>query len=244
LARRAAIGDDRRVRRADRLFLIIHTLRGRKSTTTARGLADALGVSPRTVYRDVADLQLAGVPIEGAAGVGYALRRGADVPPLMFTRAELEALVVGARLTEAFAGRRLAEAARHALTKIEAVLPEDVKRRRERSRIIAPPVRSRAQVQARLDVLHEAIDERRVVRLVYATPGREPQRRDVEPLSLAFWGGVWTLGAWCRLRQGFRNFRIDRIVELGPTGETFPDDPARGLAAYFGAMGVDAESLA
>jgi predicted DNA-binding transcriptional regulator YafY len=231
------------VRRADRLFLIIHTLRGRKSTTTARRLADTLGVSARTVYRDVADLQLAGVPIEGAAGVGYALRRGADVPPLMFTRAELEALVVGARLTEAFAGRRLAEAARHALTKIEAVLPEDLKKRRERSRIIAPPVRSRAAVQARLDLLHEAIDRRLVVRFVYAPPEHEPRERDVEPLCLAFWGGVWTLAAWCRLRQGFRNFRVDRIMDQWLSGETFPDDPARGLAAYFGEMGVDAESV-
>ncbi|MFN8093815.1 MAG: YafY family protein [Vicinamibacteria bacterium] len=231
------------MRRADRLFLIIHTLRGRKSTTTARRLADVLGVSPRTVYRDVADLQLAGVPIEGAAGVGYALRRGADVPPLMFTREELEALVVGARLTEAFAGRRLAEAARHALTKIEAVLPDELKRRRERSRIIAPPVRSRAVVRARLDLLHEAIDERRVVRLVYAPPDQEARAREVEPLSLAFWGGVWTLGAWCRLRQAFRNFRVDRIVEQEATGESFPDDPARGLAAYFAEMGVDADSV-
>jgi predicted DNA-binding transcriptional regulator YafY len=231
------------VRRADRLFLIIHTLRGRKSTTTARRLADELGVSPRTVYRDVADLQLAGVPIEGAAGLGYTLRRGADVPPLMFTRAELEALVVGSRLTQAFAGRRVAEAARHALTKIEAVLPEDARKRRERSRIIAPPVRSRAAVQERLDLLHAAIDARCVVRLVYAAPEREAQARDVEPLSLAFWGGVWTLGGWCRLRAGFRNFRVDRMVELEPTGETFPDDPARGLAAYFDEMGVDAESF-
>ncbi len=231
------------MRRADRLFLIIHTLRGRKSTTTARRLADTLGVSARTVYRDVADLQLAGVPIEGAAGVGYTLRRGSDVPPLMFTREELEALVVGARLTEAFAGRRLAEAAHRALTKIEVVLPEELKKRAGRSRIIAPPVRSRAAVRARLDLLHAAIEARGVVRLVYAPPLREAGERDVEPLSLAFWGGVWTLGAWCRLRQAFRNFRVDRIEDARATGESFPDDPARGLAAYFAEMGVDADSV-
>ena len=103
------------MRRADRLFLIIHRLRGRRAVT-ARTLAAELSVSSRTVYRDVASLQLSGVPIEGAAGVGYTLRRGSDIPPLMFTRDELEALVVGSRFTQSFAGERLAQAARHALT--------------------------------------------------------------------------------------------------------------------------------
>src|SRR5258708_8949302 len=117
------------MRRADRLFLIIHALRGRRTALPARRLGETLDVSLRTVYRDVADLQLSGIPIEGEAGVGYTLRRGSDVPPLMFTRAELEALVVGARFTEAFAGERLAAAARHALTKVEPVLPDDLRRR-------------------------------------------------------------------------------------------------------------------
>src|SRR6185503_3589080 len=107
------------MRRADRLFLIVQALRSRKAVP-ARKLATTLGVSLRTVYRDVGDLQLSGIPIEGEAGVGYTLRRGAEVPPLMFTREELEALVVGARLTDAFAGRRLSRAARQALVKIES----------------------------------------------------------------------------------------------------------------------------
>src|SRR5262249_53067167 len=153
-----------------------------------RRLAERLGVSLRTVYRDVADLQTAGVPIEGEAGVGYMLRKGSDVPPLMFTREELEALVVGARFTEAFAGRRLGEAARRALTKIEAVLPSDLKTRSERSRILAPRVEARDGLRERIDQLHEAIDGRRVVRLEYEVPGRAAVVRNVEPLCLAFWG--------------------------------------------------------
>jgi predicted DNA-binding transcriptional regulator YafY len=117
------VGDDERMRRADRLFLIIHALRGRRTALQARSLAQTLGVSQRTVYRDVADLQRSGVPIEGEAGVGYVLRKGSDIPPLMFTADELEALVVGTRFVRAFAGARLADSATTALLKIEAVLP-------------------------------------------------------------------------------------------------------------------------
>jgi predicted DNA-binding transcriptional regulator YafY len=225
------------VRRADRLFLIIHQLRGRRATP-ARRLADALGVSLRTVYRDVADLQRSGVPIEGEAGVGYMLRKGSDVPPLMFDREELEALVVGARLTEAFAGQRLGAAAKRALTKIEAVLPAELKVRTERSRILAPVLASRKELRERLDRLHEAIDARRVVRLDYATPSGPSTRRDVEPLCLAFWGQSWTLGGWCRMREDFRNFRLDRIGGLELLAEVAADDPARGLRAFLVSAGA------
>src|SRR3546814_10485100 len=122
------------MRRADRLFLIIHALRGRRTALQARSLAQTLGVSLRTVYRYVADPQLSGVPIEGEAGVGYVLRKGSDIPPLMFTANELEALVVGSRFVRAFAGTRLAESAQSALLKIEAVLPpEDRKSTRLKS---------------------------------------------------------------------------------------------------------------
>src|SRR3569623_2675776 len=111
------------MRRADRLFLIIHALRGRRTALQARSLAETLGVSLRTVYRDVADLQLSGVPIEGEAGAGYVLRKGADIQPLMFTAEELEALVVGTRFVRAFAGERLAGGAPAALLKNAAVKP-------------------------------------------------------------------------------------------------------------------------
>ena len=122
------------MRRADRLFLVIHALRGRRSALPAHRLADTLGVSLRTVYRDVADLQLSGVPIEGEAGVGYVLRKGADIPPLMFNADELEALVVGTRFVRAFGGTRLGNGAKTALLKIEAVLPPELRARSERSR--------------------------------------------------------------------------------------------------------------
>src|SRR5690606_27706887 len=141
------------MRRADRLFLVIHALRGRRTALPARRLAETLGVSARTVYRDVADLQRAGVPIEGEAGIGYVPRKGSDIPPLMFSDEELEALVVGTRFVKAFAGERLHRGARAAVLKIEAVLPPELRQRAMRSRIFAPTRWYEAR-SGRIDDLH------------------------------------------------------------------------------------------
>ncbi|HEV8692852.1 MAG TPA: YafY family protein [Lysobacter sp.] len=230
------------MRRADRLFLLIHALRGRRSAITAQQLATTLQVSLRTVYRDVADLQVSGVPIEGEAGVGYMLRKGADIPPLMFTAEELEALVVGTRFVRAFGGERLGRGATAALLKIEAVLPPELRERSQRTRIFAPQLDNRIESSGLIDQLHAAIEQSQVLRLDYRDGNGEVSQREVEPLALAFWGGTWTLGAWCRLRRDFRSFRPDRIVEFAPTGETFADDPARNLDAYLRSVGASMAS--
>jgi len=230
------------MRRADRLFLVIHALRGRRTALAARSLADTLGVSLRTVYRDIADLQLSGVPIEGEAGVGYVLRKGADIPPLMFSAEELEALVVGTRFVKAFAGQRLHRGAQAALLKIEAVLPPELKQRAMRSRIFAPAGWNEARTGL-VDRLHAAIAAQQVLRLDYRDEAGRGSLREVEPLCLAFWGGVWTLGSWCRLRMDFRTFRPDRIVAFEPTGERFVETPARCMAAYVRAMGGDLDGI-
>jgi predicted DNA-binding transcriptional regulator YafY len=224
------------MRRADRLFLLIHALRGRRAAITAQQLAQTLQVSLRTVYRDVADLQLSGVPIEGEAGVGYMLRKGADIPPLMFSADELEALVVGTRFVRAFGGERLGRGATAALLKIEAVLPEALRERAARTRIFAPQVDDRIENTGLIDALHAAILGARVLRLDYRDGNGLVSAREVEPLALAFWGGSWTLGAWCRLRGDFRSFRPDRIVAQAATGEVFADNPARNLDAYLRAV--------
>jgi predicted DNA-binding transcriptional regulator YafY len=233
------------MRRADRLFLIIHALRGRRTALPARNLAGTLGVSLRTVYRDVADLQLSGVPIEGEAGVGYVLRKGSDIPPLMFTADELESLVVGTRFVRAFAGDKLAAGAQAALLKIEAVLPPDLRERAARTRIYAPTWRDEksAEFAARIDRLHAAIGDSRVLRLDYRDEGGSASVREIEPLCLAFWGGKWTLGAWCRLRADFRNFRPDRIAAIDETGECFARVVGRDLDAYMRAMRVSYDGL-
>lgn len=228
------------MRRADRLFLIIHALRGRRTALQARSLAQTLGVSLRTVYRDVADLQLSGVPIEGEAGVGYVLRKGSDIPPLMFNANELEALVVGSRFVRAFAGTQLAESARSALLKIEAVLPPELRERATRTRIFAPVWRDqhRDDFAALIDRLHAAIVGNQVLQLEYRDESGRASTREVEPLCLSFWGGKWTLGAWCRLRQDFRNFRPDRIDASAISGELFVETAERNLDAYLRAVGV------
>lgn len=226
------------MRRADRLFLLIHALRGRRHAITALQLAQTLEVSLRTVYRDVADLQRSGVPIEGAAGVGYLLRKGADIPPLMFTPDELEALVVGTRFVRAFGGVRLGRGAIAALLKIEAVLPPEVNARRRRTRIFAPRASDWIGSSGLIDALHDAVSKAQVLRMRYRDGEARASERTIEPLCLAFWGGSWTLGAWCRLRSDFRNFRPDRIVEYAATGETFADSRERGLDAFLRSVGV------
>ena len=226
------------MRRADRLFLIINALRGRRTALQARQLAEMLGVSLRTVYRDVADLQLSGVPIEGEAGVGYVLRKGSDIPPLMFTAEELESLVVGTRFVRAFAGEKLAAGAQAALLKIEAVLPPELRERSSRTRIYAPIWRDAHSTAfaERIDQLHAAIEAQHVLRLLYKDEAGRASEREVEPLCLAFWGGKWTLGTWCRLRKDFRNFRPDRIDQMEKTGEIFQSAPDRDLNSYMQAM--------
>jgi predicted DNA-binding transcriptional regulator YafY len=226
------------MRRADRLFLLIHALRGRRIALPAHRLAESLGVSLRTVYRDVADLQRSGVPIEGEAGVGYLLRKGSDIPPLMFTADELEALLVGTRFVRAFAGTRMTVAANAALLKIDAVLPVELRHRSERSRVFAPDFGQHAALKQHIDAIHLAINDRCVLAIVYRDAAGRGSERDVEPICLAFWGGSWTLGAWCRRRDDFRSFRLDRIDALH-VGAPFDELPQRGLAAYLRSVGAE-----
>jgi predicted DNA-binding transcriptional regulator YafY len=223
------------MRRADRLFQIVQQLRGRRLTTAAH-LAGRLGVSLRTVYRDVRDLSLSGVPIEGEAGVGYRLPPGFDVPPLMFTLSEIEALAVGARMVEAWGGPVLAEGARSAIEKIVAALPADRRLAVERTRLYAPSFHVDGQAMRQLEAVREAIGERRVLRMDYRDSGGKASERDVWPLALYYWGRTWTIGAWCETRDDFRNFRVDRIAGLEALGRRYPDEEGKRLADYIRAM--------
>jgi predicted DNA-binding transcriptional regulator YafY len=223
------------MRRADRLFQIVQHLRGRR-LTTARQLADKLAVSERTVYRDIRDLTLSGVPIEGEAGVGYILHRGFDIPPLMFDRDEIEALVLGARMVQAWGGVQLAASAREALVKIEAALPADLKREIDRSRLFALDLKVGAELQAALDPLRQAINEQRKLTCAYQRENGDASRRVLQPLGLYFWGAIWTLAAWCELRQDFRNFRVDRMSEIRLLEENFATLPGRTLQDFLRKM--------
>jgi predicted DNA-binding transcriptional regulator YafY len=219
------------MRRADRLFEIVHHLRGRKLTTAAQ-LAEWLEVSERTVYRDVADLLASGIPIDGEAGVGYRLHPDFDLPPLMFNHNEIEALVIGARMVESWGGPGLAHGARTALSKIVTALPKDKRVSVEASRLFSPDFFIKPQINAQMDQLRTAIDTHQVVLLDYVDmDGRNTQRR-LRPLGLFFWGAAWSLGAWCELRCDFRNFRLDRIAECNVLDERFADEEGKRLADY------------
>ncbi|HXU65459.1 MAG TPA: YafY family protein [Polyangia bacterium] len=219
------------MRRADRLFRIVERLR-RRGQVTAAALAEELEVSARTVYRDVQDLVASGVPIRGEAGVGYALARGFDLPPLMFTEEEIEALVLGARIVETRADPALARAARDVLKKIEAVLPARLKDRVEEAALFAPGFRTVPAGEA-LTRLRGAIRQRRKVAFAYRDQSGAATRRTVQPLGVFYWGATWSLGAWCELRGGFRNFRTDRIDELAVLDLTFQSQPGRTLRDFF-----------
>lgn len=212
------------MRRADRLFQIILYLR-RRRVATARDLAQALEVSERTIYRDIQELSACGLPIEGAAGVGYRVRRGFDLPPLMFDREELQALRLGARMVRSWADPDLSQAAGNALRKIEAVLPADLDDPGEA--LYAPSLRP---YPVRLvGLLRHAVTEHRKARFAYSREDGAASLRTVWPLGLFYWGAVWTLAAWCEMREDFRNFRLDRIDEAEITDESFPLQPGRTL---------------
>ena len=222
------------MRRADRLFQIVQYLRGRRLTTAAQ-LAEWLQVSQRTVYRDIQDLERSGVPIEGEAGVGYRLRPEFDLPPLMFTYEEVEALVAGARMIGSWGSPQLKQAAELALAKIAAALPEPRRIELERTRLYAMSYADPA-VGDVLDTLRHVIAGRVVTLLDYKDAAAKPSTRHVWPLGLYFWGHTWSLAAWCELRQDFRNFRLDRIAGAYSTERQYPDEAGRRLEDFVRAM--------
>ncbi len=228
------------MRRADRLFQIVQFLRGGR-LTTASALAERLEVGERTIYRDIADLKACGVPIDGEAGLGYLMRGGFDLPPLMFTRDEVAALVVGARLVRAWGGAEMARAAEEALVKIAAVLPDEARRRADAVEVHAWPGSVSQSDRARIDQVEAAVEERRKLRLRYSDAEMSATERVIRPLGLWFWGRVWTLVAWCELRDDFRMFRIDRMLEI-EEADPFKPERGRTLADFYRLM--ESESCA
>ncbi len=224
------------MRRADRLFQVIQLLR-RRNVVTAAWLASELEVSERTVYRDVRDLVMSGVPIEGEAGVGYMLRRGFDLPPLMFTDAEIEAMALGARIVTSWGDASLAKAAGEALARVESVLPDRLRSRLNETRLFAPGFHVPRAIIERLPQLRTAMESRRKVRLGYTSADGTETVRVVRPIGLFFWGYGWSLAAWCELRTAFRSFRLDRIRALEVLDERFHDEPGRTLDDFMAATG-------
>lgn len=218
------------MRRAERLFELVQLIRGRRLSTAA-WLAVRLEVSERTVYRDIVDLQSQGVPIEGEAGVGYRMRAGFDLPPLMFTNDEAKALVAAVRVAQPRLDAALASQAVQGLSKILSVLPSTVRAAAESLALYSPlSGMDGSPVGGVLESLRMAIETRHLVDVDYVDLQDRPSSRRLRPLSCLLWESVWTLDAWCELRQDFRSFRIDRIRRLDVLDLAFRDEPGKTLA--------------
>jgi len=208
--------------RSERLLDLIQILRRHRRPVAGAALAGELGVSLRTVYRDISSLVANGAPIDGEAGVGYVLRPGYTLPPLMFNEEEVEAIVLGGRMVAASADPRLARAALDALSKIAAMLPGDRGESVPTLGLLSAPRQPIAPDGVDLALLRQAIRGERKVWISYRDEAGNRTERRVWPISLTFYDRVRVLAAWCELRDGFRHFRTDRVVDLTETPERFP----------------------
>jgi len=219
------------MRRADRLFQIIQRLSSERAVT-ARYLAEELEVSERTIYRDMQDLSLSGVPIESETGIGYRLMKGFQLPPLMFNEQELAALVLGARMMQVWSDPTLAKAAQQAINKIENILPERLKPELARQEVIIPDFMADNHAVQHLSLLREAIKQQIKVSFNYTHEDGTSSSRTIHPLGIFYWGKVWTLTAWCELRNAFRHFRLDRMQQVTSLNQKFKPTPGQTLQDY------------
>lgn len=207
--------------RAERLLALLEELRRHRRPVRGDVLARSLGVSIRTLYRDIASLRAQGASIDGEPGVGYLLRPGFVLPPLMFPDEELEALVLGARWVAARADAPLAEAARHALARLGAALPAKLSGRLDADHLLVAPS-SRSADRVDVAVIRRAIRGERKLRVAYEDGAGVRSDRVIWPFLLAFFDGVRLVSAWCELRAGIRHFRTDRLVRVEDSGQRYP----------------------
>lgn len=208
--------------RTNRLLDLLQLLRNRSTPVTGPDLAAELGISIRTFYRDIATLQAQGADVVGEPGLGYVLRPGFTLPPLMFSADEIEAIVLGSRWVAARSDdARLSQSARQALSKITAVLPAELRERAEATNLlVARGNVTPANVDAGL--IRLAIRNERKLLITYRGPDGSQSERTIWPFLIGFFEKARVVAGWCELRQDYRHFRIDRIVGLRPTDERYP----------------------
>lgn len=218
--------------RADRLLSLVQVLRRFRQPVSAQALASELDVSIRSIYRDVQTLRTQGATIEGEPGLGYVLRPGFLLPPLMFSDEELEALVLGLRLTAEHADDALGRAAGDVAAKLRAVLPKELRTLFDETALLAGPALARPQEIVDLADLRRAIREQRKARLVYRNEQGAQSERVVWPLGLGFFQRARLLVAWCEERQDFRSFRTDRIADWQTLAARLPRSRAALLREW------------
>lgn len=230
------------MQRAERLFQLLTLLRNRRTALTARQLSEHMQVSERTIYRDIQALSLSGVPVEGEAGVGYRLQRHFQLPPLMFDRHEVEALLLGARMVSGWGDSQMAASANSAIQKILAVLPDHLRHSDENLPLLVPTYDEYQKIYtAHSQTIREAIRQQRMLMIDYKRADEQTSSRQIEPLGLIFWGRVWTLVAWCQLRGDYRVFRLDRIQQLVTIDEKFTTSDTKSLKHYLNLMAENYE---
>lgn len=234
--------------RTDRLVALILYMQGRR-VVRASEMAKHFEVTERTIYRDIAALGEAGVPIAGEAGVGYSLLKGYQLPPVMFTAEEASAFFVGGELVKQFTDASLQGPMASALDKLRAVLPRDkqdhVEKLVSRTIVRGRVGRATPEVAAQrwMVTVQQGVVLRRVLRMTYRGQERdEDTQREVEPQGVVFYGGSWYMVAWCRLRKGIRHFRVDRIRRLELLPAVFPHREDFSLAEHMNRSGVDEQS--
>lgn len=230
------------MRRADRLFQIIQLL-SYERVVTAHYLAEELEVSERTIYRDMQDLSLSGVPIESEAGVGYRLMKGFHLPPLMFNEEELAALLLGAQIVQVRGDSTMGRAAKQAIRKIESALPNHLKSELQRKDIIVPDAPGFTPPVPYLSQLRIAVKQQKKICFDYTREDGQGSSRTVHPLGIFFWNQVWTMVAWCELRDSFRHFRLDRIENLIVTEQSFTLTAGQTLQDYLVTVGCEEKSI-
>ncbi|MEO0545868.1 MAG: YafY family protein [Pseudomonadota bacterium] len=199
------------MRRADRLLQILQILRRERRPIAASRMAEELEVSLRTLYRDMVALEASGVPVRGEAGVGYVLEDGFDVPPLMFTTNELEAIMLGARLVDGVGDSDLSRSAKDAIAKIAAVIPAPLRDRLVDTPLFAPQFERDDRPQLDIAVFREILREEKQVTIDYRDLKGQRSRRTVWPIQLSFFRNAVLLVGWCTMREAFRSFRVDGI---------------------------------
>ncbi|MBQ0929118.1 helix-turn-helix transcriptional regulator [Ideonella alba] len=229
--------------RAARLLDLLQLLRRHRRPLTGLAIAAELGISLRTLYRDIATLQAQGAAIDGAPGLGYQLRDGFLLPPLMFGADELDALVLGCRWVADRADPALAAAARDALAKISAVLPPERRMAVEHSGLLVGPATPAEQDPEALATLRRAIRAEHRLRIGYRDVHGETSQRVVWPLALGFFDRVQVLVAWCELRGALRHFRTDRISTVDDLTERYPRRRATLLAEWRAEQGITADGI-
>lgn len=227
--------------RAQRLLDLIQILRSHRFPVTAAHLAAQLDISVRTLYRDIKTLKEQGANIEGEPGMGYVLRSGFMLPPLMFSVDEVEALVLGSRWVAARGDELLGNAARNALTKITAVLPDDLQYILNSSALLVGPGAALLAEDTILFEIRQAILNEYKVEMGYRDLKEVDSVRMVWPFALGFFDNTHLLVAWCELRQEFRNFRIDRILKWQPTSQRYPKRRQALLKAWREKEGISAQ---